>query len=52
MATEYLHGNMEENLRFGINIVDGKFWFDLEGESDKASIIQKYVEDFKKVGVG
>jgi hypothetical protein len=52
MATERLHANTEKDFRYGIHIVDGKFWFDLEGNSDTASIVQKYVEEFKKVGVG
>lgn len=52
MATGHLHTNAEEDFRYGIHIVDGKFWFDLEESSDTANIVQKYVEEFKKVGVG
>jgi hypothetical protein len=51
MATERLRGNSKEDFRYGIHIVDGKFWFDLEADADMNNIAQKYVEEFKKVGV-
>lgn len=52
MATEHLHMNAKEDFRYGINITDGKFWFDLEERGDTASIVQKYAEEFKKERVG
>jgi hypothetical protein len=52
MATEHLHMNAKEDFRYGIHIIDGKFWFDLEESGDTASIVQKYAEEFKKELVG
>ncbi len=52
MATEHLHTNAKEDFRYGIHIVDGKFWFDLEEKDDTANIVQKYAEEFKKERVG
>ena len=51
MATEHLYTNAEEDFRYGIHITDGRFGFDLECDSEKADIIKKYAEEFKKVGI-
>jgi len=49
MTTEHLYTNAEEDFRYGIHITDGRFRFDLEEDCEKADIIKKYTEEFKKV---
>lgn len=51
MATEYLYKNATEDFSYNIHITDGRFWFDLEEESEPADIMQKYAEEFKKLGI-
>lgn len=50
MATEHLYKNAEEDIRYEIHINDGRFWIDLEEESGVAEIVEKYTEEFKKLG--
>jgi hypothetical protein len=49
MATEHMYTNAEEHFRYDIHITDGMFCFDLEENDEKADIIEKYTEQFKKV---
>jgi len=49
MATEHIYANAEEDFRYGIHITDGRFRFDLEENSEKADIIERYTEELKKV---
>lgn len=49
MATEHIYANAEEDFRYGIHITDGRFRFDLEENGEKADIIERYTEEFKKV---
>lgn len=49
IATEHIYANAEEDFRYGIQITDGRFRFDLEENGEKADIIERYTEEFKKV---
>lgn len=49
MATEHIYANAKEDFRYGIHITDGRFRFDLEENGEKADIIERYMEEFKKV---
>jgi hypothetical protein len=48
MTTEHLYKNAEEDIRYEIHINDGRFWIDLEGESDTADIVEKYAEELDR----
>lgn len=49
MATEHVYTNADEEFRYGIHITEGRFRFVLEENGEKADIIEKYIEEFKKV---
>ena len=49
MATEHVYTNSDEDFRYGIHITDGRFRYILEENGEKADIIEKYTEEFKKV---
>lgn len=49
MATEHVYTNADEEFRYGIHITEGRFRFVLEENDEKADIIEKYIEEFKKV---
>jgi hypothetical protein len=49
MATEHVYTNADEEFRYGIHITEGRFRFVLEENGEKADIIEKYTEEFKKV---
>lgn len=49
MATEHVYTNADEEFRYGIHITEGRFRFALEENGEKADIIEKYTEEFKKV---
>lgn len=49
MATEHVYTSTDEEFRYGIHITEGRFRFVLEENSEKANIIEKYTEEFKKV---
>lgn len=49
MATDHLY--TQESLQYIIDIDERCFTFDLEEEGDAVSIVQKYSEEFKKLGV-
>jgi hypothetical protein len=51
MATEHVYKNADEDFRYGIHIVDGRFGFDLEGESEVLDVIERYAEEFKKLSL-
>lgn len=48
MATDHLY--LQESLQYIIDIDEHCFTFDLEEESDAVSIVQKYADEFKKLG--
>lgn len=48
-ATEHVYTNAEEEFRYGIHITDGSFGFDLEEESEVTDVVERYVEEFRKV---
>lgn len=49
MATEHVYTNADEEFRYGIHITEGRFRFVLEENGERADIIEKYTEEFKKV---
>lgn len=49
MATGHLY--LQESLRYIIDIDEHCFTFDLEEEGDVVNIVQKYSDEFKKLGV-
>lgn len=51
MATEYIYTNAEEDFRYGIQIADGRFRFDLEENGEKVDVIERYAEEFKKLSL-
>lgn len=48
-ATEHIYAKADEEFRYGIHITDGSFGFDLEEECEMPEIIERYVEEFKKL---
>lgn len=48
MTTEHLYKNTEEDIRYEIHIHDGRFWIDLEEESEVAEIVEKYAEELDR----
>lgn len=48
VATEHLYQNAEEEFRYSIHIMEGKFWIDLEEEAEADDIVEKYAEEFRK----
>lgn len=49
VATEHIYTNTKEHFRYDIQIADGRFCFDLEENGEKADVIEKYTEEFKKI---
>jgi hypothetical protein len=47
-ATEHIYKNTQEDIRYEIHIHDGRFWIDLEEESEVAEIVEKYGEGFDR----
>jgi hypothetical protein len=49
MATDHLY--LQESLQYIIDIDERCFTFDLEEEDNVVSIVQKYSDEFKELGV-
>lgn len=49
MATEHINENAEEDFRYGMQIINSSFRIILNDVGEKADVVEKYEEDFKRV---